>query len=133
MLSFFVGAAIGGAPKILVLGLTGNLTVVLVVTFLAGLGMAGVNPVVGAVLYERIPVELQTRVFGVVGAVAVAGIPLGSALTGAAVAGIGLQATILVSAVVLLAATVIPLARHLRGAAQQPEQTPVAQSTGDAG
>jgi MFS family permease len=133
MLAFFVGAAIGGAPKILVLGLTGNLTVVLVVTFFAGLGMAGVNPVVGAVLYERIPVELQTRVFGVVGAVAVAGIPLGSALTGAAVAGIGLQATILVSALVLLAATVIPLARQLRGAAQKPEQTPVAQSTGESG
>jgi predicted MFS family arabinose efflux permease len=65
------------------------------------------------VLYERIPAELQTRVFGVVGAVAVAGIPLGSALTGAAVAGIGLRPTIMISAVVLLAATVIPLAKHL--------------------
>jgi predicted MFS family arabinose efflux permease len=71
-------------------------------------------------------------VFGVVGAVAVAGIPLGSALTGASVAGIGLRPTILLSAVVLLVATVIPLARQLRHSTTQPK-TPVAQSTGESG
>ena len=70
--------------------------------------------------------------FGVVGAVAVAGIPLGSALTGASVAGIGLRPTIMLSALVLLAATVIPLARHLRHSANEPK-TPVAQSTGEPG
>ncbi|MEU4391300.1 MFS transporter [Kribbella sp. NPDC023855] len=126
MLSFFIGAAIGGAPRILVLGISDSLWVVLAVTFFAGFGMASVNPIVGAVLYERIPAELQTRVFGVVAAVAVSGIPIGSALAGVAAANAGLRPTILVGGVVLLALTLIPLVRHHR---QPVAET--AQPTGD--
>ncbi|MFI5711736.1 MFS transporter [Kribbella sp. NPDC051620] len=131
MLSFFIGAAIGGAPRILVLGLTDSLVVVLVVTFCAGFGIASVNPVVGAILYERIPVELQTRVFGVVAAVAVSGIPIGSALAGVAAANAGLKPTILVGGAVLLALTLIPLLRY-RQSSEPPAKEP-AQPAGEPG
>jgi MFS family permease len=129
MLSFFIGAAIGGAPRILVLGLSDSLVVVLLVTFFAGFGMASVNPIVGAVLYERIPVELQTRVFGVVAAVAVSGIPIGSALAGVAAAGIGLRPTILIGSLVLLTLTLIPLLRYRRSS-EPPVKEPLP-TTGD--
>ena len=100
--------------SILVLGLSDSLVVVLVITFLAGFGMASVNPIVGAVLYERVPIELQTRVFGVVAAVAVSGIPVGSALAGFAAATVGLKPTITIGGTVLLALTLIPLIRYRR-------------------
>ncbi|MEV6522894.1 MFS transporter [Longispora sp. NPDC051575] len=108
-LAFTLGAILGGAPRLLVLGLSDSLTVVMVVTLLSGIAMCSVNPVYGAALYKRVPAALQTRVFGLVTAVCFAGIPIGGLLAGWAVPGIGLTTTILVFGVVFLAVSLIPL------------------------
>src|SRR5439155_735905 len=76
-LTFMVGYLIGGAPRFLVLGLTDNLAVVLAVTFVSGIAISVINPLYGTLLYERVPRELQARVFGLTAAIGFGGIPLG--------------------------------------------------------
>jgi predicted MFS family arabinose efflux permease len=111
-LTFAVALAISGAPRLFVLGLSHNLAVVLAITFGCGLSMAAVNPILGAALYGRVPSDLQTRVFGLVAAVAYAGFPVGGLLAGWSVSGLGLTAPILVGGIVYLAATLVPLLRY---------------------
>ncbi|HEU5473397.1 MAG TPA: MFS transporter [Actinophytocola sp.] len=111
-LVFAVGMAISGAPRVLVLGVSDSLTVVLTVSFLCGFAVAGVNPIFGAKLYERVPERFQTRVFGLVAAIAYAGFPIGGLLGGWAVAGLGLRTTILIAGGLYLVATIVPLVRY---------------------
>ncbi|MPZ82089.1 MAG: MFS transporter [Actinophytocola sp.] len=106
--TFMLGALLGGAPRLLVLGLTHELVLVCTVAFLSGLAMAAVNPVIGAMLYERVPPELQTRAFGVCTAITFTGIPIGGVLGGLAVAGFGLNPAILVAGTLCLVMTAAP-------------------------
>lgn len=104
--TFMLGAVLAGAPRLLVLGLTHEVVVVCVVMFAAGLAMSAINPVIGAMLYERVPPELQTRAFGVCTAITFTGIPVGGVLGGLAVTGLGIDPAILVAGVLCLLATV---------------------------
>ncbi|WP_243704582.1 MFS transporter [Micromonospora sp. KC723] len=108
-LVFAVGAAVSGAPRLLALALTDHLLTVLVVTFLSGIGIAVVNPLLGAALYERVPAELQTRVLGMAGSLAFVGLPVGALLGGWSVAALTLRPALLVMAVVCGVLTVLPL------------------------
>jgi MFS family permease len=123
--TFMLGALLAGAPRLLVLGLTHDVVVVCVVTFLSGLAMAAVNPVIGAMLYERVPPELQTRAFGVCTAVTFTGIPIGGVLGGLAVTGLGIDPAILVAGVLCLLATAAPWVWSWRRGASETEKTPV--------
>lgn len=125
---FAVGLAISGAPRLLVLGLSHDLVLVLAVSFVCGIAVAPVNPILGATLYERIPAEVQTRVFGLVAAIAYAGLPVGGLLGGWAVTSFGLSTSILLGGGVYLAATLVPLLRYLHRrtaatAGERPEET----------
>ncbi|MDI1461130.1 MFS transporter [Catellatospora sp. KI3] len=124
--AFTVGLIVGSAPRLLVMGLSHNLALVLVVTFLAGFAISSVNPIMGAMLYERTPAQLQTRVFGVAAAVSFIGIPLGGLLAGWSVDGLGLNRAILVSSIVLLAVSLLPLLFKERWAAGQATPAPAA-------
>jgi MFS family permease len=117
-LTFTICLAISGAPRLFVLGMSDSLGLVLVVTFVCGFAMAAVNPVWGVMLYERVPQELQTRVFGLVATVAFAGYPIGGLLGGWAVTGLGLTTAVLLGGGVYLVATLGPLLR--RGVAEAP-------------
>ena len=114
-LTFAICLAIGGVPRVLVLALSHDLALVLAVTFVSGVAQAAVNPILGVLLYERVPAELQTRVFGLVTTISFTGFPLGGLLGGLAVAGLGLTPALLVGAAVYLVATLAPLVRA-RGA-----------------
>lgn len=94
--AFMLGAALAGAPRLLVLGVSHELVIVCAVTFVSGVAMAAVNPVIGAMLYQRIPPEVQTRAFGVCTAITFTGVPIGGVLGGLAVAGFGLTPAIVV-------------------------------------
>ncbi|HET8661216.1 MAG TPA: MFS transporter [Micromonosporaceae bacterium] len=106
-----VGWLVGGAPRFLVLLLSQDLAVVLVVTFVAGTAISTVNPIIGALLYERVPRPLQARVFGLAGAVATGGMPLGGMGAGWAVDIFGLTAGLVAAAVIYFSATLVPLVR----------------------
>lgn len=114
LLTFAVGAAVSGAPRLLVLGVSDQLAVVLVVTFVTGIGIAVVNPILGVTLYQRVPDELQTRVIGISGSAAFAGLPVGALLGGWAVAALGLVPALLGAAAVCAVVTALPL-RGFRG------------------
>jgi MFS family permease len=123
--TFMLGALIAGAPRWLILGLTHDVLLVCVVTFVSGLAIAAVNPVIGAMLYERVPPELQTRAFGVCTAITFTGIPIGGVLGGLAVTGFGLNTAILVAGVLCTLATAGPWLWSRR---HRTEATPVTQA-----
>ena len=106
--TFMLGALLACSPRLLVLGLTHDVVLVCVVSFLSGLALAAVNPVLGAMLYERVPPELQTRAFGVCTAITFVGIPIGAVLAGLTVSGLGTDTGILVAGVVCVVATGTP-------------------------
>lgn len=106
-----VGWLAGGFPRLLVLILSRDLPVVLAVTFLAGVAISTVNPIIGVLLYERVPRPLQARVFGLAAAVATGGMPLGGVGGGYAVDVLGLTAGLVIAGAVYFAAALIPLVR----------------------
>jgi MFS family permease len=108
-LTYVLGILISSAPRLFVLAWSNQLAVVVVVTFLSGVAACAINPILGAMLFERVPAELQTRVFGLLAAVSFAGFPLGGLLSGASVSWFGLHPALLVFAIVCLAVTAAPL------------------------
>jgi MFS family permease len=137
-MSYAVGFLVGGAPRYLALALAGSISPVLAVAFAAGLGVGGINPVIGAVEYERVPRHLQARVLGAIGASAWAGIPFGSLAGGIAVSAAGLRPALLAAGclygAVTLAPFVFPVWRQMdRGAAcQRRDDRPLASAGGGA-
>jgi MFS family permease len=108
-LVYGTGFLVGGAPRFAVLALAGSsVPPVLVVSFIAGFGAGSINPILGAVEYERIPRHLQARVLGAVGALAWAGIPFGGLLAGAAVDVTGLSTALWIAAAIYFATTLAP-------------------------
>jgi predicted MFS family arabinose efflux permease len=107
--AFLVGALLSGAPRLVVLAVSDNLALVLVITFLSGVGIASVNPILGVAMYERVPDALQTRVIGLCTTVTFAGIPIGSLVGGWSVSRFGLHDAVLGAAVLCLAVTLGPL------------------------
>ncbi|MFJ9769281.1 MFS transporter [Streptomyces erythrochromogenes] len=91
---FFAGFLLAGAPRFIVLAADAPMGVVLAVFAVSGFGAGFLNPVLGAVLYERIPRRLLGRVNAVGDSVARAGVPLGGLLLGAAVTSAGLVAVL---------------------------------------
>jgi len=111
-LTFTISLVLCVAPRQLTLGLTDNLIVVLAVSVLCGVTQAAIRPILGAMLYARVPVDLQNRVFGMVSAVTGSMLAFGGTLAGLAVAGLGLQPAILLSGSLCLVVTLIPLLRY---------------------
>jgi MFS family permease len=107
-LTFAVGFLIGGAPRYFVLAVASSVSPVLAVAFIGGLGIGGINPILGAVEYERVPRHLQTRVLGALGATAWAGIPIGALVGGAMVGGLGLRPALTVAGLAYLLTTLAP-------------------------
>ncbi|MEV6596741.1 MFS transporter [Actinoplanes sp. NPDC051346] len=124
-MTFAVCFLLAGSPRFFAMNLSDSTWLVLLVAFGAGLAIAAVNPILFAVGYERIPPHMQGRVFGAIGALAWAGIPLGSLAGGIAVDTAGLRITLLVAAGLYLAMTLVPfLVPRWRELDQKPENTP---------
>ncbi|TCL79898.1 MULTISPECIES: MFS transporter [unclassified Curtobacterium] len=130
-ITFVVCFVLAGGPSLLVPALGLGLPWMLVASALSGLAAGALNPILGAVELERIPVHMRARVFGLLGAGSWAGIPLGGLLAGFAAEGVGVQATF--GAVVVLY-TVVTLAPLTGGAWRlmerpAPERAPVERVT----
>jgi MFS family permease len=92
---FFAGFLLAGAPRFAALALDAPMGAVLAVFAVSGFGAGFVNPVLGAVLFERIPRRMLGRVKALGNSLAWAGIPLGGLAAGAAVAFAGLVPVLL--------------------------------------
>jgi len=107
--TFIVAFTLAGGPFYLALAAGLPLPVLVGLKALTGLGAGVVNPIIGVVMLERIPNGLRARVFGLVNAGCWAGMPLGSLLGGAAINGLGLTRTLLLTGTGYLAVTLSPL------------------------
>jgi predicted MFS family arabinose efflux permease len=96
------------APLIVfgVLAVTPPLAVVVVAVALGSLIAGPINPLYATVIQEETPPQMLGRVFGTLNALAQAGIPVGAALAGFVVEGVGLVPTILGMGAIYLAVTV---------------------------
>ncbi|WP_229759048.1 MFS transporter [Peterkaempfera bronchialis] len=92
---FFAGFLLAGAPRFLVLALGAPMWAVLAVFAVGGFGAGFLNPILGAVSFERVPRRLLGRVNALGDSMAWAGIPVGGLIAGAAVATAGLAPTLL--------------------------------------
>jgi MFS family permease len=106
--TFVIAFTLAGGPVFFALAAGLPLSALLVVKALAGFCAGAVNPIIGVVMLERIPVGLRARVFGLVNAGCWAAMPIGSLLAGVAVDHIGLTRTLLVVGSAYLLATLRP-------------------------
>jgi MFS family permease len=81
--------------------------VVVTVFAVGGFGSGFLNPILGAVLFERVPRHLLGRVHALGDSLAWAGIPLGGLLAGGAVALVGLIPSLLTAGVLYFATTTL--------------------------
>ncbi len=107
-LVYAVGFLISGSPLFAGLALSHTLLPAAVTAACCGLAAGGINPIIGAVQYERIPAEMLPRVLGAVKASAWAGIPLGPVLMGALTDQAGVRPTLAIVGVVMFLLTLGP-------------------------
>lgn len=107
-LTYLVAFLIAGAPRFIVLAVDAPLTAIVAVHLVSGFAAGFLNPIVGAVIFGRIPRELVGRVTGVGTALAWAGIPFGGIVGGALAAGVGLAPAFLVLAGAYFVTTMLP-------------------------
>lgn len=77
----------------------------MVAAALGGLISGPINPLYETVIQEKTPPQMLGRVFGALQSVAMAGIPVGTALTGFVVEGLGVTVTIAGMGVIYVAVT----------------------------
>lgn len=99
---------IGGSPHLFALALPLSLPWVLGIVAVSGFAAGALNPIIGAVDYERVPAELRARVLSAINAIAWAGIPLGGLLGGWAASTLGVTPTLVISGVSALLVTLVP-------------------------
>jgi MFS family permease len=118
---YTIGFLIAGLPRFAVLAFDSPLWTILAISAAAGVAISAVNPILGAVMYERVPPRLQARVLGLSTALAWAGIPLGGLLGGLLTDGAGLRVALLVTGVAYLGATLMPLTGRVWREMDRPE------------
>jgi MFS family permease len=99
---------LAGSPRLFAMALLSSVAPVLVVFVLGGFAAGGINPILGAVEYERVPRHLQARVLGALGALAWAGIPVGALAGGIAVEHLGLRTSLAIAGLLYLVTTLSP-------------------------
>lgn len=87
---FFISFVLAGAPRFLVLAFDVPLVAVLAVFAVSGFGVGFINPILGAIAFERVPRRLLGRVNALGDSIAWSGIPFGGLLAGLAIASVGL-------------------------------------------
>ncbi len=100
---------IGTAISILPMAFLPPLPILVIAGFCLGLSWGPFTPLVSTLIQERVPADLQGRVFGVQTSVFYAAPPLGMVLAGLSVESYGVGATYLVLAAILSATAILAL------------------------
>ncbi|WGX97053.1 MFS transporter [Nocardioides sp. L-11A] len=107
--TYVVGYLLAGAPRWIILAVGAPLWLIALVHVVAGFGAGFINPVLGAVQFERIPADLMGRVGALSLAASWSLMPLGGLLAGLAVTGTGLSAGLLLFGAAYLLTTMAPV------------------------
>ena len=109
--TFAIGYLIGGAPMFFVLAAVDTMPLAIAVSGVSGFFAGFLNPIIGAVSYERVPPHLQARVLGAVRASAWLGLPIGALLGGTLAELAGLTGALVVTGLGMLVVTAMPVLR----------------------
>ena len=112
--TYLIAFLICGAPRYVVFALDVPLWSVLAVCVAGGFASGFLNPILGAVIFERIPAPLMGRVTSLNTAMCYSLIPFGGLLGGARVAGVGLSPALLVTGAAYLVTTMAPTRCRVR-------------------
>lgn len=99
-----------GAPRYLVFAIDTPIVALFAIVAMSGYASGFINPIISAVMFERIPPALVGRVNSLIGALAWMLIPFGGLVGGALVTIFGLKAAFAIAGVAYLIATMLPLA-----------------------
>ena len=106
--TYLVAFLITGLPRFVLFALGVPLWAILAMCAIGGLSSGFLNPVLGAVQFERIPREMVGRVTSLTSALSWSLMPLGGVLGGILVSGIGLSPAQLAIGLAYFAATMAP-------------------------
>jgi predicted MFS family arabinose efflux permease len=106
--TYVVAFLICGAPRYVVMALDAPVWAVFAITGVAGVASGFLNPILGAVIMERIPVHLLGRVSSLNTAICWSLMPLGGVLGGLAVAGLGVSPALLIAGAAYFVTTMAP-------------------------
>ena len=106
--TYAIAFVLAGAPRLVVMAAAPPLPIVLAVIAVTSFANGTINPILLSQLYTRVPETMRGRVFGLVGAGALAGMPVGALLGGAAVQFAGLTTALLLAAALYFTVTLCP-------------------------
>ena len=116
LMVYTVAFLLTGFPRFLVVAMDAPLGLVFTTLAIGGSASGFLNPILSAVIFERIPKPLTGRVIAMNTALCFALIPFGGLVGGALVSTIGLAAALLLTGFAYLVATLFPLAlKSFRG------------------
>ncbi len=118
---YVIAFLLTGAPRFAIFAIHVPLAATFAVLIVGGFASGFLNPILSAVMLERIPAALIGRVTALTNALSWALIPLGGVAGGALIALMGLPTTFAVMGIAYFAVTLAPLAvRGFRAFAQRP-------------
>jgi MFS family permease len=106
--TYLIAFLVCGSPRFFVLAWDNPVWSVLVIAAVSGFGSGFINPVLGAVIYERIPSHLVGRVGSLITALCFALMPIGPLLGGSMISSFGLTAAMLVCGAAYFLVTMLP-------------------------
>ncbi|TAU32182.1 MFS transporter [Rhizobium ruizarguesonis] len=116
LMVYTVAFLLTGFPRFLVVALDAPLALIFITLAIAGFASGFLNPILSAVIFERIPKPLTGRVTAMNAALCFVLIPFGGLVGGALISTIGLAAALSLTGLAYLAATLFPLAlKSFRG------------------
>ncbi|MGZ2380930.1 MFS family permease [Rhizobium brockwellii] len=116
LMVYTVAFLLTGFPRFLVIALDAPLPLIFLTLAIAGFASGFLNPILSAVIFERIPKPLTGRVTAMNAALCFALIPFGGLVGGALISTIGLAAALSLTGLAYLTATLFPLAlKSFRG------------------
>ena len=119
---YVIAFVLTGAPRYFAFALGSPMEALIAVLVVGGFASGFLNPILSAVMLERIPAALTGRVTALVNALCWTLIPFGGLFGGALITLIGLPTTFAVAGIAYLAVTLLPLAlRSFREFANRPE------------
>jgi MFS family permease len=121
LLVYVVAFMLAGLPRFVVFAIDAPLVVVFLTLAIGGFASGFLNPILQAVIFERIPKPLVGRVSALTFALCWSLLPFGGLVAGALIAGIGLGPALWVTGLAYFAATLMPLAwRRFRAFSDRP-------------
>ncbi|MDO3397062.1 MFS transporter [Nocardioides sp. SOB44] len=123
--TYILAYLICGLPRFLVMAADSPLWSILMIMVVSGVASGFLNPILGAVFYERIPNALVGRVSSLSTSMAYALMPLGGLVGAALIGGFGLSPALAIAGIAYLATTMAPTVVPSFREMNRQEPTPV--------